>query len=452
MIVSLGNVLPISFNNTTSIVKNENKIFFPVLPYKLLASYVSILVGRYNELFGSGGSIAPKEREEREPPKVIQSIKIYIENSASNQGYFSGATDAKGVIGGLLSYLGHKYKDKTSLYFISGQVILYNKPVNDFINEMTLNTVASTEGNGLESMLDSIASALDTGVVAFFISDCILSYSNDAISKNREINKQEASTKLKYGITNVFRNLKDKGYAASIFAFKSSFNGKYWNYQNGSFDLANAVRPYYIWAIGDRELLSQLNNEIVDNVSSFRYKEELNFGFSADIISDFEVLPSVERVGRWSKKSGVIGGVKDGDQICLLLDLKPLPSYARIPGYLEDNLELETKGAEVEVSFKEKADLDISKMKSDVQKNIFEKSSHALLLKINELRTSKGEVRIRLPLKKEDWYKEWSCMNDLPISECEERTFAFEYLIEGVKEAYTDKDVYFIDFTVQLNK
>ena len=65
---------------------------------------------------------------------------------------------------------------------------------------------------------------------------------------------------------------------------------------------------------------------------------------------------------------------------------------------------------------------------------------------------SEAKIQVTLPLQYDTWYLDWSCPDDKDIANAENKTFAFEHLIKGVKEAYETKNKNYIDFSLTLNK
>ena len=65
---------------------------------------------------------------------------------------------------------------------------------------------------------------------------------------------------------------------------------------------------------------------------------------------------------------------------------------------------------------------------------------------------SKAQIEVNLPLQYDTWYQDWSSADDKDIKAQSGKTFAFEYLINGVKEAYETRNKNYLNFSIQLNK
>ena len=65
---------------------------------------------------------------------------------------------------------------------------------------------------------------------------------------------------------------------------------------------------------------------------------------------------------------------------------------------------------------------------------------------------SEAKININLPLHYDTWYLDKSSMDDKNMELTEGKTFAFQYFIQGIIEAYETKNKNYIDFTINLNK
>jgi hypothetical protein len=260
---------------------------------------------------------------------------------------------------------------------------------------------------------------------------------------------------LKGYIYSTFSNLKKKGFATSVYAFRSKFYGTYFDYQNNKKQLQGNRRPFYIWIIGNKDLLRKFNSK-VNEIATFHPEKSLHFGFAEEPVTKYDIISQIERVGNWMKGSNGIENIvlNNGDyiQFCVGLNLKNLPDYAKDTAYIRKNLILELSGCEIGYKITDKLHADISHLKSQPQKILFEKESHLIIFKVKSMNLSTATLKATLPLKYDTWYTNWSCMEDRDILTAENKTFAFEYLILGVKEAYETSNKNYIDFLITLNK
>jgi hypothetical protein len=106
--------------------------------------------------------------------------------------------------------------------------IKYEGDAGSLSREIAITQIAKQKSSELHKILSKIAKVNAIDDVSIFVSDCILSFPDSDIAKNREINKQEAPNALKNNIYTTFSELKNKGLATSVYAFNSKFYGTYY--------------------------------------------------------------------------------------------------------------------------------------------------------------------------------------------------------------------------------
>ena len=94
--------------------------------------------------------------------------------------------------------------------------------------------------------------------------------------------------------------------------------------------------------------------------------------------------------------------------------------------------------------------MEIENIKNPNQKKICEQATHFIQVEISQV-ISEETLRITLPEYHPSWYKRWSTMNDTNINENFDKTFGFEWFVNGVKEAYTNKNNNNIDILIDIN-
>lgn len=388
------------------------------------------------------------------PCKTLGHIHFYIDNSASMNGYFGKDAEFKTIISDLTAKVDKNIKP-LDIWFISENVTKYPYSTERFSSDIATTKIADKDGYQLYDMIDSIAAKNDSNDISFLVSDCILSFPDSNIRKNPEISKTEAPNALKNDIFSTFSDLRKKGQAANIYAFSSKFYGTYYDYQNGKHKLTGDKRPFYIIVIGPKDLLGKFNSRLED-ISTFKPEKSLHFGLSEEPVTKFNIIPGVEKKGNGMPNSSGFTevNIKSDEplQFCAVLNLDNLPTYAKEVSYLQKNLQLEPTGCTVVYEVKEKSKVDKSKLRSEPQIALLEKATHAVIFKVTEMPLSEAKVHVSLPLQYDTWYLDWSCMDDRDIAAAEGKTFALEYLVQGMKEAYETKNKNYIDFLITLNK
>ncbi len=390
----------------------------------------------------------PVERE-------ISNIHFYIDNSASMAGYFTNKTQFNAIIADLTAKIDKQIKP-IDIFFIADSTVKYAKPVQDFGDDIAQTPPANQKSSQLNKMLRDMAANNDSNDVSLLVSDCILSFPDAAIKANREINKEKAESSLKSDIYKAFYDLKKENIATSVYAFTSAFYGTYYNYQNTKTQLKGESRPFYIWVIANKELLPEFNASLHD-ISSFKPEESLDFGLTEKPVTKYNVISQIGREGEWNwnKSDSTIADInlkKSEQAFCVALQLSGLPLYAQSVDYLQKNMIADAKGCEISFDVKDKASPDKSKLKSTSQKQMFEEANRFIIFKITAMNLPNASVHVTMPQQYDTWYKNWSAMDDKNADAIQNKTFAFDYLITGVKEAYENKNKNYIDFSIRLKQ
>lgn len=386
----------------------------------------------------------------------IKQVKIFLETSASMGGYFNPqySTEYKNIISDLVNKVDQNVKP-VKIAFIADSTFRYDKTVSDFSREIATTPIAPQKSSQLHKIIDQISSETGKGIISILVSDCILSFPDDDIKNNREINVIQADVALKNNIFRTFSALNKKHYATSVYAFRSKFFGTYYNYQNGKIPLRSEVRPFYIWVIGESELVSKFNSGL-NEISTFKPEKSLHFGLMDEAVTHYDIIPQLGQKGQWARTTG---GLKDIEisnteplQFFIGLNLRELPAYAQDIQYLQNNIKVSGVGGTVKYQFRDKSSLDKRKLKGQGQIKQFEDASHVLMVEIVHLNINESQLQISLPLKYDMWFKDWSTMDDKSVDGRKNKTFAFEHLIGGVLEAFDTRNKEFINLSINLTK
>lgn len=389
--------------------------------------------------------------------KEIGKIHFYIETSGSMAGYFDKTTEAKSVITNFITKIDNSIGQKPfNIYYVDGiPARKYTKSTSEFIDEIATTKFAIGKSSQLDKIIEHISSKNQSDQVTLLVSDFILSFPDKDIKSNPNINKENANGSLKAKIFERFSQLKKKGFAVSIYGFKSMFHGNYFDYQNSKTEI-NESRPYYVWVIADKEILKSFNKK-VHEFEDFKPEKELSFGlYESDPITDKIIFPTIERgITKWtamSSNEGIEEIEGDNFQFTVGLNLSNLPAYAQDINYLNSNIKYSSNECTVNLKFIAKDKIDPSKIRSKNQKLSFNECTHFLTLDVKKMLIENGKIEIELPFLYENWYESWSCDSDITKEQRKDKTFAFKHLVEGVKEVYSTKDQKFIKFSLTLKK
>jgi hypothetical protein len=388
--------------------------------------------------------------------RIITGVNIYLETSASMGGYYLKNAEFKNIISDLAIKVDKNIKP-VQIYFLADSPVRYKNSVEKFSTDIAITRPAVSRSSQLHKFLSSIAANTDSSHVSFLVSDCILSFPDAAIKANPEINRDAAPGALKNNIFSTFAELKKRGQAVSIFAFTSKFYGTYYDYRNVKTKLNGTPRPFYVWVIGHKDVLKDFEKQLTD-VSSFQPLQALHFGLLDSTVNRFDLFYSAGKHGSW-KKDGVDSILKDVEipskdslRFAVAVDLRTLPGYVQQTSYFNSNVQLALKGCSAAVKIVKKEDFDRSKIAGDQQLGVIERASHVLLFSVGSQTLSSARITLSLPLQYDNWYQSWSVDDDRYLDPNRPQTFAFKYLIEGVKEAYETKNKNYLGFSIQLNK
>lgn len=397
-------------------------------------------------------------KQEKTPEKQVGKVNFFMETSGSMAGYFNGSTEFVKVIPNLLVDIEGKEsfgKAPLKLYYVADSLTPYNGSTKDFIREISTTKVANEKSSEMHKILEMIASKTDSNDISLFVSDCILSYPDNVIKTNPEINKQKAPGELKALVKSTFLKLKRDNISASLYGFNSAFFGNYYTYQNAKLKLDGQERPYYLWVIGNKELVGKFNKKLAD-LNNFKPVLDLNFGLFDKTIEDFETFYTYERAGNWKAEDKGISDLeatkKKPSSFAIAVDLSALPNSVSAPDYLNKHLKTSSENLDFKIkNILLTKDLDKSKLKPR-EKEYLEDNTHVIVIEVSDLYKDKGSIDLKLPLVYDNGYKVMSTMDDRNLDSIPGKTFAFEHLIDGVREAYENSNDNFIHISIPVKK
>jgi len=392
----------------------------------------------------------------------IEKLNFFMEVSGSMAGYLNGSTDFVKTIPNLLVAIEQKMDSgtlKIHNYYIADTALLFKGTTEDFIYSIATKHPAREKSSEMHKIFQMIADRTDSDDISMFVSDCILSYNDEDIRANREINREKAEGGLKPFITSTFSKLQKKNdMCASVYGFNSSFDGTYYTYQNGKLPIkkGSVIRPYYLWVIGNKELLKKFNAQL-QKLEPFKHnKVAMDFGIFDKPVTDYTIFFRYKKSGEWQPEHNKLTDAKASKShpaiIAIGADLSALPLYAQDTGYLKKNLKLDKSNLDFNVvSILVPENIN----KADLKKNELDalaKSSHIFIVEVSDLYKSNTEIKISLPLQYDTSYHNISIMDDRDIKDISGKTFAFEHLVDGVRAAYQNPNQDFITIAIPIKK
>lgn len=348
------------------------------------------------------------ECESRVPvTRVLDSIelKVYVENSGSMDGYMCSGSELKDAVFDYVSDLMDKAKS-VELNYINSSVIPYHGTLEAYIKDLTPRTFAIAGGDksktDLRYIFQTILGRHEANTVSILVSDCILD-----IGQNATDYFGNCQVSLKAAFKDA---LKRMPLGVEIAKLESNFSG-YWYCGNNVQKLSDVKRPYYIWIMGDANILSEINKTTP----------------IAEVIHGIKEYCAFSPVGQFDyniAKERYVVNRKDVINVSLLVDLDATLQTDAVltkpSSYIVDNPNL------VKVTSVEK----ISTSNSNRH------YSHIVELEIHNPRgLNNVELRFSYPPVPE-WVVQSNDDSGVNVAENLDKTTGLKYLVNGVAEAY----------------
>lgn len=345
-------------------------------------------------------------------------LKVYIENSGSMDGYMCAGSELKDAVYGYASTLS-SYADTTELNYINSKIIPYRNEIKSFIRDLTprkFRTVGGDRSNSdIAAMFEDILNQTDNNTVSIFVSDCILDVPNgDATDffENRSIDIRNTFTKD----LNKFVDL-----GVEIFRLESTFEGWYY-FSKGKEYLKNVKRPYYMWVIGNKNILTYVNKLVP--ISEIKHGVKNYFAFSTNCVVPFEI----------TNTKGIAKGT-----YCV-------PSKTRDGNYeflIKTNLQSTLQGIDVLSNTSNYNTITPNITVNGVTELTGSSSSlYSHMIRVIITNTSKSFAeRISLkPLSAPVWLEDANDDSGRDIKKNIDKTTGIKYLVQGVVDAYKKQE------------
>lgn len=455
-------------------IRNDNKV--DETEWNAMVSYVLINKGVFPELVDGESSvnfqkltdrivgIAHKRRGQTEPDifKPVASaeitdkpeVKIFIENSGSMDGYVRGIRDFEIVVGRLLvlakDYTSYQGKNNFDVYFVNKNVFPAPeiKELTDFANALEPKNSIYSRGERGESVLNDILEIIldstDTNTISILVSDCIYSLGVTKDTKGSLGYQQNGTMDV---FLEKFRNHPKRNIATAIYKMVSTYEGNYFPYDynsaaKNSISLYNssATRPYYIWMIGEEEVLTSFMKKINPAALKGFRNSYILYNFSRQKTPDYTILKETNVVGSFKQAeeergNALVHSIEDVEydngicQFSLAVDLSNIPVDS---SYLLDRDNFRADGYKV-VSVERK---NRDKLKPNEWKRLEKTSCTHIVTVSTDTKSSLRDLQLELLNNTPAWVTESSSMDDRNVIAEPDKTFGLSYLIKGVAEAY----------------
>lgn len=346
-------------------------------------------------------------------------VNVYIDNSSSMKGYFESPSVAPliGVLSGITQY----YQTGIVGYYVEENTLKkYNW--NQLTADLTAKRLSNySDAFQLDELISHIATnyakeSTQNNVINFILTDGIPSGTNDEIrnSSQRQFNKTSASL-LQTRIATALGSI--NGFAASIYQFASGFDGKYWFYNNDTAIKHWSNRPFYLIAIGNKDMVMELSEKEASGLQFFKANNKVHFGAideSKFTLSSAVFEPSTCTV------SPTAFDEEDRErlEINVQLSLSGLPYFARTQDFLKNNMTLEFDGKPI-ANFKVEGKM--------------------LTIPLTVERIRQYRLNIKIMNTTPSWVNTATSLDDTTEKDTDlaVKTFNLKYLVEGIKNAVT---------------
>lgn len=354
-------------------------------------------------------------------------VNLYVENSGSMDGYMHDGFEFKDAVFGYTTGVDRYVKD-TRFFYINSKIVPNNIPLENLSGSFSVDAFRAAGGDrsstDLASMLKMVLKRQNDKTVSVFVSDCILSLPKGAAS-NYFVNNQisiEAivSKKLK----------KQNDLTFVVYRLMSRFYGKFYNSKGGT-DI-DARRPYYVVLAGPRNLVSQLVRKVpLESVPNAKVTNMV--AYTSRHIPVMTLTNSTGRLFKDNKCTLLPEKGSDNYRIKILADLTS--TFIDADTLVNRNL-YKSSDRQFKLEYVEKI------------KDAESPYTHILTVSAPQ---SVQPTNERISLKKPEapvWIEQANDDTGVFIGR---KTTGIKYVLYGIGNAYDDKDIMEIKFSLKKN-
>lgn len=372
-------------------------------------------------------------------------VNVYIENSASMDGYVKGVTEFESS---LYSYLSDiklaDFCQNLHLNYINSKLLPQPDDVRDFIEKLEPDSFRRRGGDrsttDISNLFQTIMAEQGKDDIAILVSDFVFSPGRRDAS--------EYLTNQQIGIKTHFVNRlkEDPDYAAILYRLVSKFDGKYYNKYDHPTQI-NAERPFFIWLLGNKDQLQRLTQEVKkENMKGHGVDHTFCISkMTANI--PYGILP-MPRIGTFQlDPANVKTSIKKAK-----IDKKAIgPKFVVSIGVDYSGLLLEDSY----LTDSDNYDVNNKAYSLEIGKNTNPSSSYTHILKLkldpSQPVISRGNIKVSLLKKSSPWAEQYTDNDgeDINVDGAMEKTFGLKTLVDGVYDAYKS-DSNYASFTINI--
>lgn len=371
--------------------------------------------------------------------------KVYIENSASMDGYVNGVSEFKDAFGSFISDISISGQiDSMNFYFVNNKSIKFDGDISNFIKSIDLPNFQAFRKKGGDSGTTDISKLL--GVVLKNTSeDDVSILASDFIfspGKGKNANQYLSTQRDEIKILVAKHLTKYTDHAVLIYQLESGFDGCCYNIVDAP-QKFKGQRPYYFWIIGKTKHLSNLRKICPD--VKFKGGGVKN---SIAIINQGTPVKYAIQYG-----SGNFKPDKRDAQKSITNAQKDIKGVGEKK--LRFNINVDFSSLPINDSYLLDADnyyLNDKDYSIEIHKSNIVGYSH--ILKLSTPIVKPTILSIKLKNQRPCWVDELNDYIGTNINDINQssKTFGIKYLIDGVYEAFAKDDAYCADIKVKVNQ
>lgn len=374
-------------------------------------------------------------------------VSVYIENSASMDGYVKGSTNFENAVHSYIKAIERlSFCDTIYLNYINDRILKQPYNISNYIEDVEPKDFRKKGGNqgttDIASLFKMIMDEQGTNDISILISDFVFSPGSKNDAKAFLIKQQ---TKIQGHFDNKLKS--DSSYAAILYRLVSDFDGYYYNRIDSPTYLRND-RPFFIWVLGNKDQLQRLTSEIrKENIKGKGVQNTFCISKMSQA-TPYGILP-MPRVGTFqidpvNVKTSILKAKVDrknpNEKFMVSFGVN-YNSFLLEDSYLTDpeNYEINNKAYSVEI---------IRNPNSATSQY-----THIIKLKLDASQPviSRGNIKVSLLKKSAPWADSFTDYDGMDINAdgAMEKTFGLKTLIDGVYDAYKTDNNY-ASFTINI--
>jgi len=379
---------------------------------------------------------APKDSVKDEI--IRPTVNVYIENSGSMDGYVKGVTEFEQAVYNYLTDIKiSQFTDSLNLFYINSDIIPQGSDISDFIEKLEPTNFKNKGGSrgttDISNLLKCVLTETCPNEIAILVTDGIFSPGKGKDAEQYLVNQQIG---IKSNMAAYLKNYPNS--AVVIYQLSSQFDGLYYNHEDYGTKI-NEQRPYYIWIIGETDLINDLITKVPENK------------FKGSGVQNVFSITGGPRLVDYAVKMG--SGNFDLDK--------------QEPKTTIENLKKETKGKQNSARFSVNVNLSGFLLSDNYLRDIsnYELNNKDFALTIcNSVSNSfgythqlnfesgsvhKGVISVKLKTLIPQWVEEKN--DSIGTAPVKGKTYGIKYQIHGVYEAFTISNNYYTEIKIKIN-